>query len=308
MKILVIAFKYNDIFYAASTSEFTNSKCRTLLIVSNGIEPQSFPCLDKFNKILVVNYKKDLYGILNGVRQVYAYRKYLKAEYVILSNPILVINQYVINISECKRVFLLEDGFMNYHNFIPSQSKIKQTIQILLGISNKNTYNKIKKTYLLNPSYAVYYSGEKHPLHINLKNILNLELINNIQNLKETEGKSIFIGVNLYDAGIITVEEYNKYVNSIIKELNIDIYIPHAFSSDKESVDCKKIDLSQYSITFEILASFYNFNLYSFRSTVLFTTKFINNKIKSYLIIPSFLNTDSDIAIFKKNCNDIIKL
>ena len=51
-KIIVIAFKYNDILYALGTSEFREATFRKLVIFYiTGRNPKDFPLQDIFNEV-----------------------------------------------------------------------------------------------------------------------------------------------------------------------------------------------------------------------------------------------------------------
>jgi hypothetical protein len=297
--ILVIAFKFNDIFYSISTPEFKDSSNKILLIFYYGRDSKCFPCQDKFNYIYAFKYKKKRVALLMTLIKLYSIKKKLTSDILVLSNPILFVNQYIAKISKCKKILLLEDGLMNYYNFIPSNSSFKKVLQKSFSISNESIFNRITCTYLLKPQNAIFYFGEKVALHLD-SNLLEIDF-------NKIRGKSIFVGQNLYVLDIINIQDYNRLVNYIVDKLNIDFYIPHLFASDKECIKCKKINLLQYSVTLEILAYKYSFKVYSINSSVLYTIKCINNNIETYMIKISPFQ-QNQFPFLEANCNKIINL
>ena len=79
----------------------------------------------------------------------------------------------------------------------------------------------------------------------------------------------------------MSVDEYSTIVNNCISQYAIDYYLSHTMSSKKENVVCQHIDMSSLQLTLEVLSSIYNMKIYSFSSSVLFTTKLINHKTET---------------------------
>ena len=50
-RLLVIAFKFNDILYASSTDEYANATERHLVVFLEKFDLQKFPLLDQFDKV-----------------------------------------------------------------------------------------------------------------------------------------------------------------------------------------------------------------------------------------------------------------
>ena len=73
-------------------------------------------------------------------------------------------------------------------------------------------------------------------------------------------------------------------VNNCISQYAIDYYLSHTMSSKKENVVCQHIDMSSLQLTLEVLSSIYNMKIYSFSSSVLFTTKLINHKTETFAV------------------------
>ena len=79
-------------------------------------------------------------------------------------------------------------------------------------------------------------------------------------------------------------------VNNIIKKFNIDYYLPHRVASKDENISCPILDLTNSKVTLEVYASYFEFELYGFSSSVLYSTKCINPNIKTYVIDNSFVD------------------
>ena len=299
--LLVLARKFNDIFYAISTPEWRCYDYHILVIFAQESFATQFPLRERFDKVFVFDSPTQRKEELAVIREIKAKKSELQCEAVMLSNIVLVANQYLIKATQCKHIYLLEDGLMNYSDFRPSDSRIKFIVQCLLGINQRKLIERIQKTYLLIPDMARFYGGERVQLKpLSLKNIE--ESI-----LSRIEGKKIFVGQCLYRFGYMSIEKYNALVNRMIKKYNIDFYLPHAFSLEGEQIDCPILDLAQSGITLEFLAAETSFTLYSFSSSVLYTTRIINPAVKTYLIqIPEQSNA-STFPIFRKYCSGIIE-
>lgn len=294
-KMLVVARKYNDIYYAISTEEWAKSSKHYLLMITDRLDMNDYPMQQMFDKIFTIHTSLSVLGI---IRLIYSLRKFLqKVDFnlVTISNVVVVTNLFILNNKKTTKILMLEDGLMNYCNFIPSQSRLKHLLIKLLGININNIYQKIKYCYLLEPSKAIYYYGEKKQLKI--KSELFIKNLS-IQGL-DLNGKSIFVGQPLYVNNDITIDEYSEAVNNFIKIHNINYYLPHTMSSKKENIHCEKLKLQQIQSTLEILSSIYNLKLYSFSSSVLYTTKLINKSTETYAIThPKIKNLNDNNIIF----------
>jgi hypothetical protein len=268
---VVVAHKYNDIFYAINTFEFEKSDYKILVTVEKGhIVGRNFPFKEIFDHHLNVRNKFSIAGLLLICK---LYHNILKNKILVdvmfISNPVLVINQYLHKIFGKPRMILLEDGLMNYNEVKESNSLLKKIVQKIFGISNSGIYNKIETTYLSQPDLGKYYFGELKKINNNSFNFAS-KLDQDIQ------GKKIFVGGDYYRYKFMSINQYCTYVNAIIKEFDIDLYLPHAFSNNNETINCNVLNLNSKSLTLEMLASNYTFSIYSFGSTCAFTCKNIN--------------------------------
>lgn len=297
MKILVIAKKFNDIYYSISLPEWRSSEYKSLLILSNKLKVENFPFTDLFDEVIYINCGSGKKAIIHTLLKL---RKLNKVNFdtVVLSNISIVSNKYILSLNNCKQAILIEDGYMNYYYFKEPNKYPKKVIMRAFGINQNNIINKIKKTYLLQPELAKYFFGEKSKLNINTH-----YLSSTINNLPDLQGKKIFIGQPLYHSytgNSITIDQYNHIINNIIERLDIDLYVPHAMADTRENINCTKLDLGIYRCTFEMLASIYDLEFYSFSSTVLYSTKVINPKCLSVMIrIPYVKNIASDNILYK---------
>ncbi|MDU1889048.1 MAG: hypothetical protein E6767_00035 [Dysgonomonas sp.] len=295
--VLVIAFKFNDIIYSLNTNEYKLSDKSYLVILYNNIDPNFFPYTDCFDKVYNIKYKKK--RLFTTLVQIF-YSINLKIDYIITSNPILIITQYIIRQVKAKKVIMIEDGLMNYLHHNPSESKIKKILQLLFGIKEKQIYNSIQCSYLLDPNKAIFFYGKKIKLDFK-----EFNKTDTISHLNFMQNKSFFVGQNLYHLGYMTKSEYKSLVEKTMKGYNIDFYIPHPHGDKDENLDVSIFDISKEQTTLEICSIFYNFSIFSISSSVLFSTKNINPNIKCYIVE----NIYTDISpILLENCNGIAKI
>lgn len=298
IKLLVIAKKFNDIFYAISTAEWKRSSFKTLLIVSDKLTVRDYPMTDMFNDIHYLQQEKGIAGLLKINIEIKKLISKIDFNVVVLSNISIVANKLVLCSEKCKSAILVEDGLMNYYHFKEPNSFKKKVLMNLFGIRQNTVLSKIAKTYLLQPSEAKYSFGVLEQLKI------DTELFKNtILQMPDIQGKKIFIGQPLYHSytgNNLSVSEYNTIINKAISQFNIDFYVPHTMADSRENINCPKLDIGKYKITFEILASIFNLEFYSISSTVLYSTKIINSKGKSVMIkIPKIKSPSSDNIIYK---------
>lgn len=282
-KEVVLAWKFNDIFYALSVSQCSKNERALFFVVKDNSRKTPLPLQEEFDDVYSLNGE----GVIKGLISVFKKTQGISAERLFLSNPILVINQWCRKRLNSGEVVMVEDGLMNYFSYTPSKSKIKKWLQLLLRVSNEKMYQQINETYLLLPEAAKYFFGTPRKLNINYRSVS----FNKIEG--QLEGKRVFVGMPLYKFYDITISEYNQIVNAAIKKHGIDYYLPHLFASEKEHIECTKIDLANYACTFEMLAKNIDFSVYSFGSSILYTTKLINNTVRSYFIDTSLLPKDS---------------
>lgn len=298
--MLVIARKFNDIYYAMSLPLWKDSKWKMLCIIANGVDPNSFPCQTEFDRVESFYYRDDanVINILKLVKQIGERIKGVKINTVVLSNPVLVVNQFLIKRVHAQKILLVEDGSLNYGFFSPSKNFLKRVLQILLGINQNRLFRKITETYLFHPEKANYFYGEKRLLK------LNKEIYNVPSDLLSLEGKKIFVGQPLYSYNYMSMDDYSKLVNKIIQLEGIEYYLPHAFSSNFENIECTKLSLADYNQTLESLSSCVNLTLYSFGSTVLYSCKTINPKTQSILVrTKDASKLNYDVSFVKKFCD-----
>lgn len=298
MKLLVVAKKFNDIYYALSLPEWKNSEYKTLLIISDKLTVDDYPFTDLFDKVYYINIKKGPLAILKILLKLIFLN--IKYDSIILSNIAIVHNKFLISSKKCKKVLLIEDGYMNYYHFKESNRFAKRSLMKIFGINQKSVISKIKKTYLLKPDFAKYYFGKKCRLILDTKAFSASISIKDIPNLN---CKKIFIGQPLYlpfTGNDITIEQYNCIINDVIKKLNIDYYIPHTLADKKEHINCEIFDIGKYKCTFEILASIYDLEIYSISSTILYSSKVINPKCLSIMVqIPYVNKIPTDNMLYK---------
>ncbi|WP_439238472.1 glycosyltransferase family 52 [Lonepinella sp. BR2919] len=300
---VVIAHKYNDILYSVETEEFKEGDYNILLIFKlHGYNVEDYPFLDKFNQIFTFDYDK--INIKKNVLRFIIYliknRKFLRSNYVFISNPNLLYNKIFAKIIKPKGVILIEDGTLNYVSNKVDIPCLKRIFQYLCGIDNDILLDITKSTYLSLPDEATLYSGEKKK--IVLPQELSLDLEDNIELLK---GKKIFIGQNLYPK-YCSENEYYNLVKRILKEYNIEYYIPHAYEYYDNQLDFVMTSkIRKY--TLEYIAQFTSFELYSLSSSVLLTTKFINKDVSSTLFKVDFCAPMYSEKLFSI-CDHIIDL
>lgn len=293
-KILVVARKYNDIFYAISTSEWSQCSKHYLLMITDRLDQNEYPMQHLFDKVWSVHAELSHVAILKQVFILSRILNQLDYNLVTISNIVTVANLYILNHTKTAKIIMLEDGFMNYYNFVPSNNRIKRLLMKLLFINVDRVYKKIGSCYLLEPNRAKYYFGLKKQLRIDADHILkSVPLSMNL------EGKSIFVGQPLCLMNNMSVDEYSTIVNNCISQYAIDYYLSHTMSSKKENVVCEHIDMSSLQLTLEVLSSIYNMKIYSFSSSVLFTTKLINHKTETFAVTHPKVDTiKSDNMIY----------
>ena len=301
--LLVIARKFNDIYYAMSIPEWKTAKERVLFIISNGIPMEAFPHRSLFDKVIFIKYDgesvKNIISVISALKKI----EIPKSKTLVLSNPVLVTNQYIIKHSAPETLIFIEDGSMNYSSFSPSKSHAKKALQAFIGISEKEVFNKIDFTYLFYPDKATFSFGTKRKLSLEKK------IFPTVNDLDFIKDKKILVGQPLYNYGYLSLDAYNRLVNRAIKQLGIDLYVPHAFASSKEEINCRKLHLSDYNVTLEAIAAYHTFNLFSFGSTVLYSCKTINPDVKSVLLTTDEPGMEKlDTRFCASFCNDVVRI
>ncbi|AYO08104.1 hypothetical protein D0784_01170 [Vibrio campbellii] len=303
--IVVVALKFNDIFYATQTEEYLSSTRKTLVIVEKKISPENYPNTQCFDEVINIDYTGSL---LMAIYDAWMKIKYVKADTIIFSNPILILNQFITKLCTSPNVVLIEDGAMNYSievrdKYSGNKKKVvsaKYFAQRLLRVSDDNLFNKISNTYLLNPMMGVFYFGNGKKLNVDYFNQRALYHLKN---------KKVFIGQNLYDyfkSDGLSLNQYSRIVNDIIRNYNIDYYCPHPFSNSDEDIECETLDLTGQSLTIECVAASVDIELFSFYSTSIYATKMINDRTITNLVelidlpvnIPDIIRAYSDKNIY----------
>lgn len=305
-RLLVIAKKYNDIFYALSIPEWKESSHKILLIITDKLSGENYPMRHCFDEVHCIHQQKGGIGQFLTNLEIKRLIHSLSYNTVILSNISLVSNKLILCSSKCKDAILLEDGYMNYYEFKEPNYLNKRIVMGLLGINQETVMSKITKTYLLKPSESKYSFGKLERLELDTKSFSD-----QIGKLPKLQGKKLFVGQPLYHSytgNTISIEEYNEYVNEAIKKFGIDYYVPHTMADDREDVHCDIFNLGDYSITFEILASLYDLEFYSVSSTVLYSTKIINPNVKSFMLVFQKVKKPTPDNILYKYVDKVIEM
>lgn len=296
--LLIVAKKYNDIYYALSLSEWQQCRKKTLLIVTKKLSQANYPMQELFDEVYCVQSYDGSLGIFQTLIELKRLLPRIIFDTVILSNISIVANKYILINPKCKQAILVEDGYMNYYDFKEPDNMRKRLLMNLFGIKQESVVSKIKKTYLLKPECAEYFFGDKCSLKIDT-NLFASKLVS-IPNLQR---KKIFIGQPLYHnytGNSITVEQYNQEINSVIKKFDIDYYVPHTMADPNEKINCEVFDVGVYKCTFEVLASMFDLTFYSVSSTVLYSSKLVNPKCRSVMVqIPNVDKLPSDNILYK---------
>lgn len=298
MKILVIAKKYNDIYYAVSLPEWKRSCRKSLVIITQKLALSNYPMQDLFDEVHCITPRSGSLGILQTLLDLKFLLPKIDFNTVILSNISLVSNKYILSYKKCIQAILIEDGYMNYYKFKEPDNTPKRILMLLFGIRPKDVTSKITKTYLLKPEIAEYYFGEKCQLKI-ATDLFKSKL----GKIPDLQRKKIFIGQPLYHSytgNSITLEQYNNSINKVIQIYDIDYYVPHTMSDTNELINCEKLDIGLIKCTFEILASMYDIDFYSVSSTILYSSKIVNPKCKSVMVqIPNVKELPKDNIMYK---------
>ena len=296
--MIVIARKYNDVFYAISTIEWKKTKKHILLIVPNRSSAESFPCTDLFDKCIILPSDKNV-SLINWCNYLFKLKNKLRnisGDIIVMSNPEMLFNRIIFMYTCCREIIFIEDGLRNYYNYKASQNIIKKIIEKVYCVSDKNYYRKISTTYLTNPEKAKYYFGNRMPIELDI----NLPSDLNIPNLS---GKRIFVAQDVLDVGEKKINEQQDFFNSLIKKLKIDYYLPRTYDYQEKIEGCQILNLNNKGVTLEFLASKFDIEIFGFTSTLLFSLKMINSKTISHritsektahLLIPQIIQDNID--------------
>lgn len=309
LSVLVIAYKYNDILYALCTEEVKEATIKKLLIVcTQGKNPTDFPAQSFFNEVRHIEYKESNIGMIHNICAIRKMRRFVESNALVTSNHILLLNKYIAKVSKATNIVLVEDGLMNYYPksdiILTSSQKVKRYAEKFLKIKDFIDINGEKRTYLLKPSLARNFIGTVCQLTIDSVLLAGL----NLDSWAFVEGKSIFVGQSLYLNGVMTVEEYNRIVNEVIRKYKIDYYLPHHYATAQEKIECPSFDLSEQEqhLTLEFVATKYDFKIFSFKSTILYSAKLLNPKVHSTMVLCEKLSENRQILV--DTVDEIIKI
>lgn len=281
--ILVIAFKFNDVLYAAETKEFNASKHKVLIVCSKSVKPEDFPLINSFDEVLhfKFNQSSKVFNTFEFLLFLIRFKKRMSLffKYLFISQPFMLINQIIIKYLKPTSIILIEDGLMNYENYVYPVPALKRILHKLIGIDNNYVLKKITKSYLLNPDLATFKFGKVKQLNLSGDKFkIDPNLINKLKN------KKFLFGINLYP-NLCGEDEYFEIVSTIMDKFDIDYYVPHTLENFNNQILTDKIFyIKDLGITFEYLATKCEFQIFSFGSSLLFTTKCVNPRNKSFLI------------------------
>lgn len=308
-KLTVVAWKYNDIYYAMSTPEFRNtSKHERLLIyfAKNKLKNTQFPGVEHFENVICLPWSDSQIKNLLYLPRIYKSCHLYRAKCLSLSNPYLTINMFLAKILHASEIIVLEDGLMNYYPKSPNSYPLKNLTMKILGVSYEEMIDRMSATYLWRPDLGATCWGEVRKLNagssITPKNI-DEDIISALSD------KAIFVDTPIYKGvnAVISKEEYQQLINRIINTYHIDYYLPHAFSDNDVTVNIPTLDIYSRQLTLEYLAMACNFKVYSLVSTLLVSTRFINPSIHTYFIdIDKF---DKTLTKFiRENSSETVKI
>lgn len=286
---LIISYKFNDIFYSLNYI----SKNYRILYFSKKEEKLKF----------IDNIKIDYFQLNNRYRLLKLRRflkeKNYKVERVFLSNLELVTSQYIISFLNPKKIIIVEDGYYNY-NSVFIKDGIKQRLKNLITRRNREWFlSKVTNIYTFMPN-KVQKSFQAYS-----NRILKLNKIEGVPNrlLEEVNNKKIFIGQPLYSNNKDKYT-YEKVVNEIIEEFDIDSYMEHRYSKNEKIKN--KYDFYKYGYTLEMIAPLLNnLVIYTFSSSVLISLREFEN-IEINKVVHNQINTGS--KLLTKICDNEIFL
>lgn len=298
--MIVLARKYNDIYYAIASEEWIKYDKHILLIVPNRSPAQSFPYINFFDECVIIPPDKNIStrNFLKYILKIKKIMQHIRGDVIFMSNPEMLINRIIFKLSGSKEIIFLEDGLMNYYNFHSSNGGLKKIVEYFFSVSNKTYLNKISTTYLSNPNKARYYFGEKKQIKISS----NIKIDKTLPNLS---GKKILIAQNVLNVRECSKGQQDEFFNSIINKYNIDYYVPRTYDYQEDIRGCEILNLNNKGITLEILASKFNMEIYGFTTTLLFSLKMINPHTVSHQIISEKTKHLTTPQIIKENLDYI---
>ena len=304
MNIFVIAFKFNDIFYAQSIPEFEKASKRILIkFVSKNFSQVPFPREDLFSKVysMPINAEKisvSIPAILFRVSRLLREIGQKKRNILITSNIELIITRFIAKRRLFDSIILLEDGLMNYYYPIKKSIGLKKVVEFFLNINFDYIKEKISCTYLNNPDLAVYFFGRKIKFpHIGFPESSSLA--------HKLSNKKLFIG-----GGYFENLNYRSKFNIIeyLKEFeNVDYFIPHHFDTFPWSDTFETIDLQSEQSTLEmIFHEINNISIYGFGTSVQLNALF--RDVNCNIVFIEYTNTNDQNVAFEYIKRKSIKL
>jgi len=301
--LIVIARKYNDIFYAVSTEEWNLCKKHILLIVPNRASKDSFTYIELFDEVIVLPPDRDISTIQfpSYLLRLKKMLSHIYGYYVTMSNPEMLCNKFIVRFTHSRYIIFLEDGLLNYINRAVVNEIPKQLVSSIFSINDKKYFPKIIKTYLYNPELAKYYFGMRSKLK--LSNKIKLPESLNIPNLNN---KKLFISQCDINGDESSISRQEAFINSIIKYFGIDYYVPRTYDFKERITGCEILNINNTGYTLEVLASKYDFEIYGFTTSLLFTTKMINPKIKTVRLFADQTNHLNVPQILNEYVDDVV--
>lgn len=298
--LTVLARKYNDIFYAMATKEWNDYEKHYLIIVPEKSEPKEFPNQNCFDRVFILqdDRTKSSKNLFKWGINTYKLLSNFYSETIMMSNPEMFDNRVVFKCLKCREIIFLEDGLMNYYEYKSSKPFLKRLASYLLSVEDSKYIKKITKTYLSNPSYAKYYFGQKSKLKLNTEIIIN-PLIPNLN------GKRILIAQDVLKNGNQNMTLKEKFINAIIKQYKIDYYVPRTYDFKEKIDNCEILNINKTGVTLEVLASKFNMEIYGFSTSLLFTTKIINNQTITHRLTTPLISDLIIPKIISDNCDHI---
>jgi hypothetical protein len=273
-KIVVIAFKFNDILYASCTPEFQVANRRVIIILADKLAREKFPYLDLFDEVhyyQVPSTRIDQIFLASKIARQHG--AVLDKSMLFIANPYIILIQLIILFGRVSRGVMIEDGVMNYYLENDRQSfdllrKIQYRFFELCGL-----WKRFEFAYLLQPEKAVRYLGQPRKLYVN-RNITSDRsfLVSSLLN-----EKSILVGGGAIE--FLDPQRKKALVEAVCNQLKIDFYVPH----HTDTVGAFGVDLlivSDESLTLEMVYPYCTaLKVYSFGSTASFNSKRINSTI-----------------------------
>lgn len=296
---VVVAFKYNDIYYSVCTPVFENCGRRFLIVLRQAtLAEELFPFQERFDKVFFMTYERNFWSLLIlSFRLRALLRKLQSVNYLFLSNVNLFVSRLLIENIRIKKVVVVEDGLMNY---LPPKKSLsdnfwKVLYMRIIGVRSNLSTDKFYGTFLLNPNSATMYFGRSMLLNLTIKHSGVDEMI------AKLEGKCILVGGNYYSYNYMSLSEYNYFCNLVIEKYKIDYYLPHHVGSPLEKVCCETLDISKNKVTLEMVLPYVgDLSVYSFGSSVLFSCVALKANCKPVLVKTPIQGMEKFVTLYEQ--------